>query len=108
MWMNSFTHICLSLKPLVFNTVYLKAYRMSSKKAKSEKKFPDSQSVRVHIEIIEKLALLGDVLDTTSYNDTINAVIQKAFPNIDKLVEIHRSKELERKNALRDSLENEE
>jgi hypothetical protein len=81
---------------------------MSRKKPKSEKKMPDSQSIRVHIKLIEKLAVLGDVFDTTSYNDTINAVIQKAFPNIDKLVEIHRSKEQERKNALLDSLENEE
>jgi hypothetical protein len=81
---------------------------MSSKKAKSEKKSQDSQSLRIRFDVIEKLVILGDVLDTATYSDTMNAVIQKAFPNIDKLVEIHRSKERERKTALLDSLENEE
>ena len=81
---------------------------MSSKKSKSEKQPPESQSLRLHFDVIEKLVILGDVLDTKTYSDTMNAVIQKAFPNIDKLVEIHRSKEQERKNALLDSLENEE
>ena len=81
---------------------------MSSKKSKSEKQPPESQSLRLHFDVIEKLVILGDVLDTKSYSDTMNAVIQKAFPNIDKLVAIHRSKEQERKTALLDSLENEE
>jgi hypothetical protein len=81
---------------------------MSSKKSKPEKNSQDSQSIRVHLDVVEKLAILGDILDTSSYTDTVEAVIQKAFPNIDKLVAIHRSKEQERKTALLDSLENEE
>jgi hypothetical protein len=81
---------------------------MSRKKARNEKKIPESQSLRIRGDVIEKLVILGDVLDISTYSDTIDALIQKAFPNIDKLVEIHRSKEQERKNALLDSLENEE
>lgn len=81
---------------------------MSSKKAKSEKKMQESQSVRIHLEVLEKLAVLGDVFDTSSYNDTIEVVIQRAFPNIDELVELSRKKEKERKSALRNKVDTEE
>ena len=78
---------------------------MSDKKLKSEKQ---SQSVRIHLEVLEKLMVLGDVFDTSSYNDTIDVVIQRAFPNIDELVELSRKKEKERKSALRDKVDTDE